>query len=74
MKLDKLMYMMAHLITPVLLLIVGVFWGHFISNKPIASNLTDNLSVIAIYYIIISVIWTFNWGSIHNLAKKSEKK
>lgn len=67
------MYMMAHIITPILLLIIGILWGHFVSEKPIGMSLTDNLSVIAIYYIIISVIWTLNLNTIRELAKKNEK-
>ncbi len=73
MTLDKLMYTMAHIITPILLLVIGILWGHFVSEKPIGMNLTDNLSVIAIYYIIISVIWTLNLNTIRELAKKNEK-
>lgn len=68
-KLDKLMYLTVHVMTPGILLAVGLLWGHFIRAKPATANLVDNLSVIAIYYIISSVIWMLNMKTIHNITE-----
>lgn len=68
MKLDKLMYLIVHVMTPGILLAVGLLWGHFIRAKPVSTNLVDNLSVIATYYMISSVIWLSNMKTIRNIT------
>ncbi|RNF41133.1 hypothetical protein [Planococcus salinus] len=70
MKLDKFLYLIVHLLTPVLTLVVGLLWGHFVSAKTFGTNVTDNLSVVAIYYVIVSVIWAMNAEKIRTLATK----
>lgn len=74
MRLDKLMYVTVHIMTPGILLVVGLLWGHFVSGKPIGTNLTDNFSVIAIYYIIVSIIWMLNMKTIRNIAEKEQQQ
>lgn len=74
MKLDKLMYLIVHVMTPGILLAVGLLWGHFIRSKPVSTNLMDNLSVIAIYYMISSVIWLFNMKTIRNIAENEQRR
>ena len=74
MKLDKLMYLTVHVMTPGILLTVGILWGHFISAKPVSTNLMDNLSVIAIYYLISSVIWLFNMKTIRSIAENEQRR
>ena len=74
MKLDKLMYLTVHVMTPGILLAVGLLWGHFIRAKPVFTNLVDNLSVIAIYYMISSVIWVLNMNTIRNIAENGRQR
>lgn len=74
MKLDKLMYLIVHVMTPGILLAVGLLWGHFIRAKPVSTNLMDNLSVIAIYYLISSVIWLFNMKTIRSIAENEQRR
>ncbi|WP_370222095.1 hypothetical protein [Cytobacillus sp.] len=74
MKLDRLMYLTVHIMTPGILLTVGLLWGHFISTKPIATNVMDNLAVIAIYYVISSIIWMLNMSTIRNIAESGRRR
>lgn len=55
----KSIYLFAHVITPLTYFVVAVIWGHFVLSTPLWTNLTDNLSIMALYYVGISVLWYF---------------
>ena len=74
MKFNKLLYIMVHLVTPLLFFIIAFLWGHFYLSKPVWINLTDNLSIMGIYYLGVSVLWTLNSKSISRVSEEVENK
>lgn len=68
MKLDAFAYFIVHLLTPVLLLGLGLLWGHWIVEKPLANNVTDNLSIVAIYYVLVSIIWFLKFKDMRGIG------
>ncbi|MDA1478010.1 hypothetical protein [Bacillus changyiensis] len=74
MKFDKLLYSMVHIIMPFTLLIAFFLWGHFYLSKPVWENVTDNLSIVAIYYMLVSFFWLINIKNIRNVSQEIEKK
>lgn len=70
MNIHKFLYLMVHIVTPLTYFIVAVAWGHFALSKSIWENLSDNLSIMAIYYLFISFFWVTNMKSIDKVAEK----
>ncbi|KSU86692.1 hypothetical protein ABEP17_06260 [Priestia flexa] len=74
MKFSKVLYGMVHLVTPLTFFLIAVIWGHFGLSKPIWVNLSDNLSIIGIYYVGVSILWILNIKSIHKVSEEIENK
>ncbi|NPC91872.1 hypothetical protein HOO54_06395 [Bacillus sp. WMMC1349] len=74
MKLDKLLYLMVHIVMPFVFFIAFFLWGHFYLSKPIWENITDNLSIIGIYYMLVSFFWFININNIRSASQEIEQK
>ncbi|ASK63899.1 hypothetical protein CFK37_17910 [Virgibacillus phasianinus] len=76
-KVKKFLYAFVHIIAPIMYLAISLIWGYLFTSKPLWINITDNLSILAIWYIIISILWLVNIAYIDKqaeiLSKKSEK-
>ncbi|MED0988238.1 hypothetical protein [Bacillus paramycoides] len=70
MNVHKLLYVMVYLVTPFTYFTVSVIWGDFILKKPIWDNLSDNLSIMGIYYFLVSIFWLVNMKTIDTVAEK----
>ncbi|WP_096186601.1 hypothetical protein [Evansella halocellulosilytica] len=73
MKFDKILYSMVHIIKPFTFFIAFFLWGHFILSKPVWENVTDSLSIVAIYYMLVSFLWLANMKSIHKGNQETEE-
>ncbi|QKS70484.1 hypothetical protein FLK61_27410 [Paenalkalicoccus suaedae] len=71
MNAHKVLYSMLHLVMPLILFSSYFLWGQFVLSKPLWENVTDNLSILAIYYIGVSVLWLMN---IDNVEKVRDAK
>ena len=69
-KVMKFLYAFVHIIAPILYLVSSISWGYFFTSKTLWENVTDNLCILAIWYIGISILWFF---SINYLDAQSEK-
>lgn len=70
MNVHKSLYIMVYLVTPFIYFIVSVIWGDFILKKPMTDNLSDNLSIIGIYYFFVSIFWVVNMKTIDAVTEK----
>ncbi|EOO17572.1 MULTISPECIES: hypothetical protein [Bacillus] len=61
-KVKKLLYVFVHLVGPLSYLIISTIWGAFFTSKSTFENISDNLCVMAIYYVFISLLWFFYLG------------
>ncbi|HDR7792273.1 TPA: hypothetical protein QCY19_000800 [Bacillus luti] len=58
-KVKKLLYIFVHLVGPLSYLTISTIWGAFFTTKSTFENISDNLGVMAIYYVFISLLWVF---------------
>ncbi|AYF08543.1 MULTISPECIES: hypothetical protein [Bacillus] len=58
-KVKKLLYVFVHLVGPLSFLTISTIWGVFFTTKSTFENISDNLGVMAIYYVLISLLWFF---------------
>ncbi|EOP64237.1 hypothetical protein [Bacillus cereus] len=72
MNVHKLLYVMVYLVTPFTYFTVSVIWGKFILEKP----MWDNLSIVGIYYFLVSIFWLVNMKTIDTVTEeiKNNKK
>ncbi|WP_377864273.1 hypothetical protein [Bacillus sp. R86525] len=58
-KVKKLLYVFVHLVGPLSYLTISTIWGAFFTSKSTFENISDNLGVMAIYYVFMSLLWLF---------------
>ncbi|MES5864573.1 hypothetical protein [Bacillus cereus group sp. RP32] len=58
-KVKKLLYVFVHLVGPLSYLTISTIWGAFFTTKSTFENISDNLGVMAIYYVLMSLLWFF---------------
>lgn len=58
-KVKKLLYVFVHLVGPLSYLTISTIWGAFFTTKSIFENISDNLGVMVIYYVFMSLLWFF---------------
>ncbi|MCQ6527238.1 hypothetical protein ACQVPJ_08335 [Bacillus mycoides] len=58
-KVKKLLYVFVHLVGPLSFLTISTIWGAFFTSKSTFENISDSLCVMAIYYVLISLMWFF---------------
>ncbi|HHT7188380.1 TPA: hypothetical protein ACTZ5N_001645 [Bacillus cereus] len=58
-KIKKLLYVLVHLVGPLSFLIISTIWGVLFTTKSTFENISDNLGVMAIYYVFMSLLWVF---------------
>ncbi|MGZ7150456.1 hypothetical protein [Bacillus sp. BC08] len=58
-KVKKLLYVFAHLVGPLSYLTISTIWGAFFTTKSTFENISDNFGVMAIYYVLMSLLWFF---------------
>ncbi|PEQ07580.1 hypothetical protein CN587_00755 [Bacillus wiedmannii] len=58
-KVKKLLYVFVHLVGPLSYLTISTIWGVFFTTKSTFENISDNLGVMAIYYVLMSLLWFF---------------
>ncbi|MDA1677106.1 MULTISPECIES: hypothetical protein [unclassified Bacillus cereus group] len=58
-KVKKLLYVFVHLVGPLSYLTISTIWGAFFTTKSTFENISDNLGVMAIYYVLMSLLWVF---------------
>ena len=58
-KVKKLLYVFVHLVGPLSYFIISNIWGVLFTTKSTFENISDNLGVMAIYYVFISLLWFF---------------
>lgn len=63
-----------HIVAPIIYLVVSMTWGHFFTSKNLLDNITDNLSILAIWYIIVSFLWFFNINYLEIQAEEISKE
>ncbi|MFC4025588.1 hypothetical protein ACFOUV_17560 [Oceanobacillus longus] len=73
-KVMKFLYAFVHIISPILYLVSSISWGYFFTSKTLWENVTDNLCILAIWYIGISVLWFFSINYLDAQAEKVSKK
>ncbi|HDR7716651.1 hypothetical protein VSY18_23160 [Bacillus albus] len=73
-KVKKLLYVFVHLVGPLSYLVISTIWGAFFTSKSTFENISDNLGVMAIYYVFMSLLWFFYLDrfdkDIDNITKK----
>lgn len=73
-KIKKLLYALVHIIAPIIYLVISITWGHFYTSKSLWDNITDNLCILAIWYIGMSLLWLFSINYIDEQAEKISKE
>ncbi|MGH0946618.1 hypothetical protein [Bacillus mycoides] len=58
-KVKKLLYVFVHFVGPLSFLTISTIWGAFFTSKSTFENISDSLCVMAIYYVLISLMWFF---------------
>ncbi len=58
-KVKKLLYVFVHLVGPLSYFIISTVWGTFFTTKSTFENISDSLSVMAIYHVFMSLLWFF---------------
>ncbi|MGG0303153.1 hypothetical protein ABEY59_15150 [Bacillus albus] len=58
-KVKKLLYVFVHLVGPLSYLTISTILGAFFTTKSTFENISDNLGVMAIYYVLMSLLWFF---------------
>lgn len=73
MRVHKFLYIMVYLVTPFIYFIVSIIWGKFILEKSTWENVSDNLSIMGIYYFFVSIFWLVNMKTIDIVTEKIEQ-
>ncbi|MGG5739242.1 MULTISPECIES: hypothetical protein [Bacillus cereus group] len=73
-KVKKVLYAFVHLVGPLSYFIISTIWGVFFTTKSIFENISDNLGVMAIYYVFISLVWFFYLGRLDKDVDKITKE
>lgn len=77
-KVKKLLYVFIHLVAPLSYFIISTVWGAFFTTKSTFKNISDNLGVMAIYYVFISLLWFFYFNrldkDVDNITKEINDK
>ncbi|HFJ9457821.1 hypothetical protein B1R38_19730 [Bacillus cereus] len=58
-KVKKVRYAFVHLVGPLSYLTISIILGAFFTIKSTFENIYDNLGVMAIYYVFMSLLWFF---------------
>ncbi|PES16928.1 hypothetical protein [Bacillus cereus] len=58
-KVKKVLYAFVHLVGPLSYLTISIIGGAFFTTKSTFENISDNIGVMAIYYVFISLLWFF---------------
>lgn len=58
-KVKKVRYAFVHLVGPLSYLTISIILGAFFTTKSTFENIYDNLGVMAIYYVFMSLLWFF---------------
>ncbi|KMP94000.1 hypothetical protein COL68_11115 [Bacillus wiedmannii] len=58
-KVKKVLYVFIHLVGPLSYLTISTIWEAFFTTKSTFENISDNLGVMAIYYVLMSLLWFF---------------
>ncbi|HFK1454529.1 TPA: hypothetical protein ACGXMC_000076 [Bacillus cereus] len=58
-KVKKLLYVFVHLVGLLSYLTISIIWGAFFTSKSTFENISDNLGMMAIYYVFMSLLWFF---------------
>lgn len=76
MNVHKFLYLMVHIVTPLTYFIVSIVWGYSALSKSTWENMLSNLSIMGIYYLLVSVFWITNMKTIDKVMEKlkNEKK
>ncbi|MBG9510696.1 hypothetical protein ABE47_00290, partial [Bacillus thuringiensis] len=61
-----------YLVTPFTYFTVSILWSNFILEKSMWTNLSDNLSIMGIYYFFVSIFWLMNMKTIDRVTEKIE--
>lgn len=72
MHVHKFLYVMVYLVTPLTYFTVFILWSNFILEKSMWTNLSDNLSIMGIYYFFVSIFWLMNMKTIDRVTEKIE--
>ncbi|MDT2191612.1 hypothetical protein [Paenibacillus larvae] len=70
MNVHKFLYLMVHIVTPLTYFIVSIVWGYFALSKSTWENMLSNLSIMGIYYLLVSVFWITNMKTIDKVMEK----
>ena len=73
-KVKKFLYAFVHIIAPITYLVVSITWGHFFTSKSLWDNITDNLCILAIWYIGMSILWFFSINYLDGQAGKISRE
>ncbi|MTH54442.1 hypothetical protein GKZ89_13645 [Bacillus mangrovi] len=73
MPFDKALYLLVHIALPLTFFISAVGWGHFGLSRNLWENVTDNLSIMAIYYAGVSLLWIANMKAIKKVSAEMGK-
>ncbi|WP_369902347.1 hypothetical protein [Bacillus manliponensis] len=77
-KINKMIYLFVHFIFPVTYFTLSTAWGLFFTSKPLSTNIVDNLCIMAIYYVLASIISLFYFNrlqtDIDTIVTEIEKK
>ncbi|MDA2380446.1 hypothetical protein PDN41_01310 [Bacillus cereus] len=58
-KVKKILYVFVHLVGPLSYFTISTIWGAFFTTKSTFENISDNLGVMVIYYVFMSLLWFF---------------
>ncbi|HDX9703066.1 TPA: hypothetical protein ROY17_000666 [Bacillus thuringiensis] len=77
-KVKKILYVFVHLVGPLSYLTISTIWGVFFTIKSTFENISDNLVVMAIYYVFMSLLWFFYFDrldkDVDNITKEINDK
>ncbi|HFU7088913.1 TPA: hypothetical protein ACGN8S_003982 [Bacillus cereus] len=77
-KVKKVLYAFVHIVGPLSYLTISTIWGAFFTTKSTFENISDNLGVMAIYYVFISLLWFFYFNrldkDVDNITKEINDK
>ncbi|OAK07517.1 hypothetical protein A6280_01685 [Bacillus wiedmannii] len=73
-KVKKLLYVFVHLVGPLSYLTISTIWGAFFTSKSTFENISDNLGVMAIYYVLMSLLWFFYLDQLDKDVDKIKKE
>lgn len=56
---EKLYFSGYFLLFPIIFIISSLLWRYIIRSNELGTVLTDALSILAIYYLIVSIVFSF---------------